>query len=144
MPIVRPLDFFTKMGPSDVLLAGHFLLLPSEDAGNVLQITPPQCLLEVNAVGPGNVQYLVTLPGTGSLDIAGVCTSFGPQAINTNFRHIVHSYDRETRTIEFRLLEAVAPGPPDEVPLQEFEAVFFWVHLYESKPQAPNLIVEAP
>ena len=145
MPIQRPLDFFTSMGPGDVLLAGH---LQKRVSGLelYLQVTPEQCVCEEVFVGPNDVQYLVTLPGKGSLDIAGVCTAFQPDLPVAPFRHIVHSYDRDSRTIEFRILEEVptVPPGPKEVPLEEGERLYFWVHLYDSSPQRPNLVIEAP
>lgn len=145
MPIQRPLDFFTRMGPSDVLLAGHVQKVPDDvgPADALLQVTPPQCDAEEVFNNPGDIKYTVTLPGVGSLDIAGVCTSFSPSNPADTFRHIVHSYDRDTRTIEFRILEKAGATPPVEVPLEVFQRVYFWVHLYDSKPQAPNL-VEVP
>ncbi len=145
MPIQRPLDFFTRMGPSDVLLAGHVQKVP-DDAGPaelLLQVTPYQCGIAEVLPAPLDVRYEVTLPGTATLDIAGVCTSYSPQSANGLFRHIVHSYDRATRTIQFRVLEKGGPTAPTPVPLGLFERIYFWVHLYESKPQAPNL-VEVP
>ena len=86
----------------------------------------------------------MTLPGTGTLDIAGVCTSYSPESPTATFRHIVHSYDRDTRTIEFRVLEKPGAVAPNPVPLGLFERIYFWVHLYDGKPQAPNLVIEAP
>jgi len=139
MPIVRPLDFFTRMGPSDVLLAGH-LYRPTEE---LLQVTPPQCDAAEIFNNPGDVKYTVTLPGTGSLDIAGVCTSFSPSNPTDTFRHIVHSYDRDTRTIEFRILEKAGATAPVEVSLEVFQRLYFWVHLYDSQPDPVNL-VEVP
>jgi hypothetical protein len=132
------------MGPGDVLLAGHIQVV---DPGSTqLQVTPPQCRVEFDQPGPGQFRYYVTLPGTGSLDIAGVCTAFMPQAPDDPFKHVVHSYDRTTRTIEFRLLVEVAPGtpPPVETDLALAERLFFWVHLYDSTPDPINLVIEAP
>jgi len=82
----------------------------------------------------------------GSLDIAGVCTSFQPNLSTADFRQIVHDYDRDTRTIEFTIYEQPGPPPaaPDEVEMQPGERLYFWVHLYESAPQRPNLVIEAP
>ncbi|MEE2836781.1 MAG: hypothetical protein VYB65_12260 [Myxococcota bacterium] len=143
MPIQRPLDFFTTMGPGDVLLAGHVQRV--EDP-SLLQVTPPQCEVDFDSPAPGQFRYLVTLPGKGSLDIAGVCTAFMPGAPDDSFKHIVHSYDRDTRTIEFRLLEETAPGPsaPVETQLLSGERIYFWVHLYDSTPDPINLVIEAP
>jgi len=145
MPIQRPLDFFTTMGPGDVLLAGHLQVL--EDPGR-LQVTPPQCIpaYDSDPGPPVQERYYVTLPGKGSLDIAGVCTAFMPESASSPFKHIVHSYDRTTRTIEFRLLEETAPGPsaPVETPLLFGERIYFWVHLYDSTPDPINLVIEAP
>jgi len=145
MPIQRPLDFFTTMGPGDVLLAGHVQLTPGDDS-DTLQVTPPQCQVEETNPGPNQWRYLVTLPGKGVLDISGVCTAFMPANANDPFRHIVHSYDRDTRTIEFRILQEVAPGapPPEEVRMETGERLFFWVHLYDSTPDPINLVIEAP
>ena len=145
MPIQRPLDFFTRMGPGDVLLAGHVQKVPNDvgPAELLLQVTPYQCEVAEVFVTPTDPRYEVTLPGTGTLDIAGVCTSYSPESADGTFRHIVHSYDRTTRTIQFRVLEKAAPGAPDPVLLEPFERIYFWVHLYDSKPQAPNL-VEVP
>ncbi len=142
MPIQRPLDFFTSMGPGDVLLAGHVqrVSLPAR-----LQVTPPQCQTEELNPGPGQWRYLVTLPGKGSLDIAGVCTAYMPGAPDDSFKMIVHSYDRATRTIEFRIFEQVTPGiAPSEVELSIDERLYFWVHLYDSTPDPINLVIEAP
>jgi len=145
MPIQRPLDFFTRMGPGDVLLAGHVQKIPDESTGEdiLLQVTPYQCGIEEVVIAPADVRYEVALPGTGTLDIVGVCTAYSPESANGLFRHIVHSYDRDTRTIQFRVLEKGGPTAPNPVPLGLFERIYFWVHLYESKPQAPNL-VEVP
>jgi hypothetical protein len=144
MPIQRPLDFFTSMGPGDVLLAGHI----DYPAGppDRLRVTPRECSVEYSTPGAGQYRYSVTLPGKGSLDIAGVCTAFQPTLADDDFRQIVHSYDRDTRTIEFRILEQPGPPPaaPDEVELQAGERLYFWVHLYDSAPQRPNLVIEAP
>jgi len=63
MPIQRPLDFFTSMGPGDVLLAGHLQVL--SDPGR-LQVTPPQCQVDFDSPAPGQFRYLVTLPGKGA------------------------------------------------------------------------------
>jgi len=85
---------------------------------------------------------------------------------------IVHSYDRATRTIEFRIFEQVTPGiaptevelsiderrtiefrifeqvtpgiAPTEVELSIDERLYFWVHLYDSTPDPINLVIEAP
>lgn len=142
MPIQRPLDFFTTMGPGDVLLGGHVQVL--SDPGR-LQVTPPQCEVDFDSPAPGQFRYLVTLPGKGSLDIAGVCTAFMPGAPDDSFKMIVHSYDRATRTIEFRIFEQVTPGiAPSEVELRENERLYFWVHLYDSTPDPINLVIEAP
>ena len=70
-------------------------------------------------------------------------------AATDDFRQIVHSYDRVTRTIEFRIYEQPGPpGPPpvapDEVELQAGERLYFWVHLYDSAPAPVNLVIEAP
>ena len=91
MPIQRPLDFFTSMGPGDVLLAGHVqrVSLPER-----LQVTPPQCQTEELNPGPGQWAYRVTLPGKGTLDIAGVCTAFQPNLATDPFRQIVHNNRR--------------------------------------------------
>ena len=140
MPIQRPLDFFTTMGPGDVLLAGHIERSTPSD----LRVTPSQCTVEYSTPGPG-FRYSVTLPGKGSLDIAGCCTAFGYVSPNDPFRHIVHTYDRSTRTIEFKILEETSPGnTPVEVELQPGERLFFWVHLYDSRPDPINLVIEAP
>ena len=147
MPIQRPLDFFTSMGPGDVLLAGHI-----QRVDNDLQVTPYQCSVEYSTPGPAQYRYSVTLPGKGTLDIAGVCTAFQPTLADDDFRQIVHSYDRVTRTIEFTIYEQPgppppppAPGvPPQEVELQVGERLYFWVHLYDSAPAPVNLVIEAP
>lgn len=142
MPIQRPLDFFTTMGPGDVLLAGHLQVL---DGPGRLQVTPPQCGVDYNSPGAGQFRYYVTLPGTGSLDIAGVCTAFKPQAADDPFKMIVHSYDRDTRTIEFRIFQQTTPGiTPAETELGNDERLYFWVHLYDSTPDPINLVIEAP
>ncbi len=150
MPIQRPLDFFTSMGPGDVLLAGHIQRV--DDVEDELQVTPYQCGIDADFSVPNQYRYLVTLPGKGSLDIAGVCTAFQPTLATDDFRQIVHSYDRVTRTIEFRIYEQPgppppppAPGvPPQEVELQVGERLYFWVHLYDSAPAPVNLVIEAP
>ncbi len=150
MPIQRPLDFFTSMGPGDVLLAGHMERRagPPED---LLAVCPAQCEAEEVFVGPGDVHYVLGLPGKGSLDIAGVCTAFQPTLATDDFRQIVHNYDRDTRTIEFTIYQqpALPPPPPPSVPpeevaLQPGERLYFWVHLYESAPDPVNLVIEAP
>ena len=33
---------------------------------------------------------------------------------------------------------------PQEVELQAGERLYFWVHLYDSAPDRPNLVIEAP
>ncbi len=144
MPIQRPLDFFTSMGPGDVLLAGHIQRV--DDVEDELQVTPYQCGIDADFSVPSQYRYLVTLPGKGVLDIAGVCTAFMPAAPDDAFKHIVHSYDRTTRTIEFRLLTETLPGtpPPSETQLQVGERIYFWVHLYDSTPDPINLVIEAP
>ncbi len=144
MPIQRPLDFFTTMGPGDVLLAGHI----QRPEPGTLAVTPRECSVEYSTPGPG-FRYSVTLPGKGTLDIAGVCTAFQPTLATDYFRQIVHSYDRVTRTIEFTIYEQPGPpGPPpvapDEVELQVGERLYFWVHLYDSAPAPVNLVIEAP
>ncbi len=145
MPIQRPLDFFTTMGPGDVLLAGHI----ERSTLSELRVTPYQCTVEYSTPGPAQYRYSVTLPGTGSLDIAGVCTSFQPNLATDDFRQIVHTYDRDTRTIEFRIYEQPGPpgpppAPPQEVELEAGERLYFWVHLYDSAPDPVNLVIEAP
>lgn len=141
MPIQRPLDTFTRMGPGDVLLAGH---IERPDLGT-LAVTPRECSVEFSTP-PGGFRYSVTLPGKGTLDIAGVCTAFQPTLPDDDFRQIVHTYDRDTRTIEFTVYEQPGPPPaaPDEVELQPGQRLYFWVHLYDSAPQRPNLVIEAP
>jgi len=145
MPIQRTLDFFTTMGPGDVLLAGHLQRVAAA-VGDELQVTPPQCGISVAPPAPGQYRYRVTLPGTGSLDIVGVCTAYQPANPDDDFRQIVHTYDRASRTIEFTIYEQPGPpgGPPQEVEIQNGERLYFWVHLYESAPQRPNLVIEAP
>ena len=140
MPIQRPLDFFTRMGPGDVLLAGHL-----ERDGFELRVTPYQCQVAYDLPAPGEYRYYVTLPGKGSLDIAGVCTAYMPDSPTATFAHVVHSYDRASRTLEFRLLEQTnPPNPPEEAELQDGQRLYFWVHLYDSAPDRPNLVIEAP
>jgi hypothetical protein len=136
------------MGPGDVLLAGH---IERPDPGT-LAVTPRECAVEYASPAPGDFRYSVTLPGKGTLDIAGVCTAFQPTLPDDDFRQIVHSYDRDTRTIEFTIYEQPglpppppAPGaPPQEVQIQVGQRLYFWVHLYDSAPQRPNLVIEAP
>lgn len=142
MPIQRPLDFFTSMGPGDVLLAGHI----QRPEPGTLAVTPRECSVAYTSPAPGDFRYSVTLPGKGSLDIAGVCTAFMPLSPTAPFRQIVHDYDRDTRTIEFRILEQPGPPPaaPDEVQMQPGERLYFWVHLYDSTPDPINLVIEAP
>jgi len=71
--INRTLDFYTQMGPGDVILAGYFEDNPeSTSIDDALRVTPSTCQIE-EFDDAGDIRYRLTLPGSGDLKVAGVC-----------------------------------------------------------------------
>ncbi|MCP4242177.1 MAG: hypothetical protein GY772_16600, partial [bacterium] len=79
MAVNRTLDFYTQMGPADVILAGYFEDNPeSTGLEDALRVTPATCEIEELQPAAGNYRYRLTLPGPGELRVAGVCMECSP------------------------------------------------------------------
>ena len=71
MPIIRNRDFYTQMGPADVIVAGYFELNPDatgEEDG--LRVTPRECGIEEISDPAGGSAFRLTLPGSGELRLS--------------------------------------------------------------------------
>ncbi len=143
MAINRTLDFYTQMGPADVILAGYFEPNPppgvTEEAA--LRITPRNCLIEglVDAAGS---RYRITFPGTGSLRVAGICFSYSPEFADIASTDILWPkwhYNNAERAVYVELRNQGGSAAP----LPAGDKVYFCAHVYPSSEQKPNM-VETP
>ncbi len=144
MAINRTLDFYTQMGPADVILAGYFEQNPDgtglEDA---LRVTPPTCQIEEIEVA-GNKRYRLTLPGTGELRVAGVCMECSPSLAEIANQDVIWAkwdYNSSERSIYIELRNQGGPAAPT-IQLPEGYRLYFTAHVYPSSEQQPNIVVE--
>ena len=148
MAIMRTLDYYLTYGPGDDVIAGFVGRNPDavDPAGtDGMRVTPRQCAIAERAVPAGPVYYELTIPGTGSLEIAGASFSFSPQhaAVTTaDVEWVQWQYDPDTRT--FLMFLRYDGTVTDSYQLQyddptgENDRLYFCVHAYQSGTQAPN------
>ncbi len=145
MAINRTLDFYTQMGPADVILAGYFEENPEstvlEDA---LRVTPATCEIEELQPAVGNYRYRLTLPGTGELRVAGVCMECSPTLADIASQDVIWAkwdYNSSERSIYIELRNQGGPAAPT-IQLPPFYRLYFTAHVYPSSEQQPNIVVE--
>jgi len=144
MAINRTLDFYTQMGPADVILAGYFEQ-NDEATGleDALRVTPPTCQIEEIDVA-GNNRYRLTLPGTGELRVAGVCMECSPSLAEIANQSVIWAkwdYNSSERSIYIELRNQGGPAAPT-IQLPPFYRLYFTAHVYPSSEQQPNIVVE--
>ena len=146
MAINRTLDFYTQMGPADVILAGYFEQNPAPvGAEDALRVTPATC--EIEEFGPiGDRRYRLTLPGSGDLRVAGVCMECSPPLADVSTADVIWAkwdYNSADRAIYIELRNTGGGGAPTIV-LPGGYKLYFNVHVYPSSEQQPNIVVEEP
>ncbi len=144
MAINRTLDFYTQMGPADVILAGYFEQ-NDEATGleDALRVTPPTCQIEEIDVA-GSKRYRLTLPGTGELRVAGVCMECSPSLIQIANQDVIWAkwdYNASERSIYIELRNQGGPASPG-LQLPPGYRLYFTAHVYPSSEQQPNIVVE--
>ena len=147
MAINRTLDFYTQMGPADVILAGYFEVNPdpAATAENGLRVTPPTCGIE-EIDDAGNSRYRLTLPGVGDLRVAGVCMECSPPLADVSNNDVIWAkwdYNSADRAIYIELRNQGGGGAPT-LSLPGGYRVYFNAHVYPSSEQPPNIVVEEP
>jgi len=158
MPIIRTCDWYTSMGPGDVLLSGWFSRNPEApddpEGADGMMVTPRQCRIAEKAVPPGSdVFYELTLPGRGEVQVVGACMAYSPLDSEITNEDIVWAkwdYNNADRVIHIELRKE-QPSQGDSVQLQydqetgEYDKVYFCIHLLQSGNTAANtIIVENP
>lgn len=145
MAINRTLDFYTQMGPADVILAGYFEQnQASTGAEDALRVTPPTCQIEEFEPVPGNYRYRLTLPGAGELRVAGVCMECSPSLAEIETQDVIWAkwdYNSSERSIYIELRNQGGPAAP-ALQLPGFYRLYFTAHVYPSSEQQPNIVVE--
>ena len=143
MAINRTLDFYTQMGPADVILAGYFETNPdSTSLADAMRVTPPTCQIE-EIDDAGDIRYRLTFPGTGSLRVAGICFSFSPEFDDITSTDILWPkwhYNNAERAVYVELRNQ--GGSP--AVLATDDKVYFCAHVYPSSERRPNIVVENP
>ncbi len=144
MPIVRNRDFYTQMGPGDVIVAGYFEKneASTEPSVDGLLVTPPTCGIEEVSDPVAGSRYRLTLPGVGSLEMAGVCLNVSPEDVTDSVLWAKWDYNDADRTIYIELRNTPGPGTAQHLP--DGSRVYFCAHVYPSKPMGPTIIVESP
>ena len=145
MAINRTLDFYTQMGPADVILAGYFEDNPAvpPPVGEELRVTPPTCQIE-EIDDAGSTRYRLTLPGTGELRVAGVCMECSPTLAQITNQDVIWAkwdYNSSERSIYIELRNQGGPASPG-LQLPSGYRLYFTAHVYPSSEQQPNIVVE--
>ena len=139
MAINRTCDFYTQMGPGDVILSGFFDRNPDAPGPPVfpaegMRVTPRTCAIEETVDATGNVVYRLTLPGAGELRVAGICVAFAPDPDDISTTQVEWAkwdYNDADRTFYIELRNAGGAGA-STLQLQLNERVYFTVHVYQS------------
>ena len=143
MAINRTLDFYTQMGPADVILAGYFEENPdSTGLDDKYRVTPPTCQIE-EFDDAGDTRYRLTLPGAGDLKVAGVCMECSPTLVELPNQDVIWpkwDYNSADRAIYIELRNQGG----GTLPLPPGFRLYFTAHVYPSSEQRPNIVVEAP
>ena len=144
MPIIRNRDFYTQMGPADVIVAGYFERNPdvTEEGVDGLRVTPRECAIEEISDPVGGSSFRLTLPGSGELRCAGVCMNYSPQDVADPILWAKWAYNNSDRTLYINLRNS--PGAGSGETIQDNDRVYFCAHVYPSSAAAPNLVVEGP
>ncbi len=143
MPINRTRDFYTQMGPGDVIVAGYFELNPDSDSqADALRVTPRECGIEEISDPAGGSTFRLTLPGTGELRCAGVCMNHSPDDVADPILWAKWAYNNSERTLYINLRNT--PGPGSSAGIVPGDRVYFCAHVYPSSSDSPNLVVEDP
>ncbi len=143
MPINRTRDFYTQMGPGDVIIAGYFEV--NDDASSedeYLRVTPRECAIEEIPDPVTGSTYRLTLPGTGELRCAGVCLNVSPGDVSDPILWAKWAYNNSERTLYISLRNSPGAGGGEFLP--NGAKVYFCAHAYPSSEAAPNIIVEEP
>ena len=144
MAINRTLDFYTQMGPGDVILAGYFEDNPdATGAADALRVTPPTCEIE-GIDDAGSTRYRLTLPGTGELRVAGVCMECSPTLAEIDAQDVIWAkwdYNSSERSVYIELRNQGGPAAP-ALALPAGYRLYFTAHVYPSSEQQPNIVVE--
>ena len=145
MAINRTLDFYTQMGPADVILAGYFEDNPDATGlEDFLRVTPATCEIEALQPAPGDFRYRLTLPGTGELRVAGVCMECSPTLVEIANQDVIWAkwdYNASERSIYIELRNQGGPASPG-LALPAGYRLYFTAHVYPSSEQQPNIVVE--
>ncbi len=145
MAINRTLDFYTQMGPADVILAGYFERNPDETTlEDALRVTPPTCQIEELEPALNDFRYRLTLPGTGELRVAGVCMECSPSLAEVANQDVIWAkwdYNASDRSIYIELRNQGGPAS-SALQLPPFYRLYFTAHVYPSSEQQPNIVVE--
>ena len=146
MAINRTLDFYTQMGPGDVILAGYFEGNPdSTSIDDAFRVTPSTCQIE-EFDDAGDIRYRLTLPGSGDLKVAGVCMECSPPLIDVSTVDVIWAkwdYNSADRAIYIELRNQ-GGGGASTLPLPSGYRLYFNAHVYPSSEQPPNIVVEEP
>lgn len=144
MPIIRNRDFYTQMGPGDVIVSGYFEANPDSTDVSVdgLRVTPHTCGIEEISDPVAGTRYRLTLPGAGSLEMSGVCMAVSPADVTEPILWAKWDYNDADRSIYIELRNT--PGPGSASPLPEDSRVYFCAHVYQSSAASPTIIVEGP
>ena len=144
MAINRTLDFYTQMGPGEVILAGYFEDNPdSTSIDDALRVTPYTCQIE-EFDDAGNTRYRLTLPGVGDLKVAGVCMECSPPLAEVSNNDVIWAkwdYNSADRAIYIELRNQ-GGGGASTIALPSGYRVYFNAHVYPSSEQQPNIVVE--
>ncbi len=143
MPILRTRNMYGSMGPGDVVIAGYFERNPpAEGVDDGMRVTPPECrIFEASEPITTNVYYSLTFPGTGELDIVGICMSYSPapgDVTSTDIEWPKWDYNAADRTVHIELRKNNS-GNTEQLELGE--KLYFMAHVYQGAPSPPNLTV---
>ncbi len=145
MAINRTRDYYTQMGPGDVILSGFFDRNPeATGTADGMRVTPRTCAIEETTDPATNVVYRLTLPGTGDLKIAGICMAFSPTLAGistTQVQWAKWDYNNADRTFYIELRNQGGPGA-STIQLDLGQKVYFTVHVYQSQSDPVTQRVE--
>ena len=143
MPILRTRNAYGSMGPGDVIISGFFERNPAATGvDDGMRATPPECSIqELAEPVTTNVYYSLTFPGTGELDIVGICMAYSPApgaVETTDIEWPKWDYNNADRTVHVELRKNNS-GDTEQLELEE--KLYFIAHVYQGSPSAPNLVV---
>jgi len=136
--INRICDFYTQMGPGDVIISGFFErnpdAPPSPTGEDGMRVTPATAAIEEDVDGSGNVVYRLTLPGAGEVSIAGICLAFTPTFVDlgsTEVQWAKWTYNNADRTVYIEIRDAGGPAA-STIQLALGQRLYFVAHAYQS------------